>query len=359
MALEVLEVVVHAHLVAVVVDAEIEAATLGIEHAGYAAEDVELLCLGVLAHAFAGRGGGVDYRGLELEVFRLRAVVFAASGLVVDVEFLLYLLQDVVGDGAGAVVGFGAAEHVVAQYQACERAFEVARRAGGGGIQLAVAVGVAEPRHHFEAVVNHAQKRVGRRYFRHGPEGVGVDTAVYGIVLVHREQRGVSRKPFGQLVVGNQHGQEAPVAQIVVSFYEVGLGYGSETQDADNLADVAGRECLVDVRAYVGAFLGRVVALVDAVHQGGECLYLVELVGRVIGAPRNIGAQLALLAGLRHAAGDDVAYIVTLGGVFFEVETYAGAADGTVVALVDAGDDYHVFVVEIEVAVDEVVYLVA
>ena len=58
-ALVVFEVIVHAHLVAVVVDADIELSAVGVEQTGYAAEDVLLLLFGSLAHDFAGSCGRI------------------------------------------------------------------------------------------------------------------------------------------------------------------------------------------------------------------------------------------------------------------------------------------------------------
>ncbi len=69
--------------------------------------------------------------------------------------------------------------------------------------------GFVEPRHQFEPVVYHTQKRVGERAVVQLFELVGVDAAVGGVVLVEGEEGGVGTELFCQLLVAYRKSEQA------------------------------------------------------------------------------------------------------------------------------------------------------
>ena len=94
-------------------------------------------------------------------------------------------------------------------------------------------------------------------------------------------------------------------------------------------------------------------------HQINECVALVEMIFGEGGFADDLSAYLSLLANLRHAAVDYITNLVGCIIVFFEKNSNASFGNGTVVALVYAGDYCNVFVFVVEIFVDEAVYLIS
>jgi len=97
MTLVVAEVVGHTHLIAFVVHAEIEMASFGVEQTGESGENIMLLLEGILHHFLARLDRRKDERSLELDVFRLGAIMFAHTYFVIYIELFHYLLAYAIG----------------------------------------------------------------------------------------------------------------------------------------------------------------------------------------------------------------------------------------------------------------------
>ena len=132
--------------------------------------------------------------------------------------------------------------HIVSQHHAGDYTLELVGRSVDSGIQLGVARHILEPRHHFESVVNHLEERIGKRYRGKRFEAVGIDAAVGGIELVQGKQRGMRKKLFGELFVGDNQCQQPAETQIIVCLDQVGLGNGFKTYNLDNLAYIIYRQ---------------------------------------------------------------------------------------------------------------------